>query len=64
MSDSLVSTCLRYLSLLAALLIVISLHAQKICSDEVKLLLSPLQVQFAISALNARPETAWPYLFL
>jgi hypothetical protein len=55
--DSLVSTCLRYLSLLATLLIVISLHAQKICSEEVKLLLSPPQVQSAITALKARQET-------
>jgi hypothetical protein len=55
--DSLVSTCLRYLSLSAALLIVISLHAQKICSEEVKLLLSPPQVQSAITALKARQET-------
>jgi hypothetical protein len=55
--DSLVSTCLRYLSLLTALLIVTSLHAQKICSEEVKLLLSPPQVESAITALNARQET-------
>jgi hypothetical protein len=52
-----VSTCLRYLSLLATLLIVTSLHAQKICSEEVKLLLSPPQVQSAITALKARRET-------
>jgi hypothetical protein len=52
-----VSTCLRYLSLLATLLIVTSLHAQKICSEEVKLLLSPPQVQSAIIALDARRET-------
>ena len=57
MIDSLVSTCLRYLSLLAALLMVINLHAQKICSEEVKLLLSPPQVQSAITALDARRET-------
>jgi hypothetical protein len=42
---------------LAALLIVTSLHAQEICSEEVKLLLSPSQVQSAITALKARQET-------
>jgi hypothetical protein len=52
-----VSTCLRYLSLLATLLVVTSLRAQKLCSEEVKLLLSPPQVQSAITALNARQET-------
>jgi hypothetical protein len=52
-----VSTCLRYLSLLATLLIVTSLRAQKQCSEEVKLLLSPSQVQSAITALNAHQET-------
>jgi hypothetical protein len=55
--DSLVSTCLRYLSLLTILLLVASLHAQKICSEEIKLMLSPLQVQSAITALKARQET-------
>jgi hypothetical protein len=52
-----VSTSLRYLSLLATLLIVTSLRAQKPCSAEVKLLLSPPQVQSAITALKARQET-------
>jgi hypothetical protein len=36
---------------------VTSLRAQKPCSAEVKLLLSPPQVQSAITALNARQET-------
>jgi hypothetical protein len=52
-----VSNCLRYLTLLATLLLVTSLHAQEICSTEVKLLLSPSQVQSAIIALEARQET-------
>jgi hypothetical protein len=43
--------------LLATLLIASSLHAQEICNEEVKLLLSPQQVQSAITALNARQET-------
>ena len=51
------STCLRYLSLPATLLIVTSLHAQKPCSAEVKVLLSPRQVQSAVTALEARQET-------
>jgi hypothetical protein len=54
--DPLVSNCLRYLSLLTALLIVAGLHAQT-CSEEVKLLLSPVQVHAAITALKARHET-------
>ena len=51
------SNRLRYLSLLAILLIVTSLHAQETCSEEVKLLLSPAQVQAAITALKGRQET-------
>jgi hypothetical protein len=51
------SNCLRYLSLLATLLIVTSLHAHETCSEEVKLLLSPAQAQAAITALKARQET-------
>jgi hypothetical protein len=52
-----VSNRLRYLSLLATFLVVTSLHAQETCSEEVKLLLSPAQVQAAITALKARQET-------
>jgi hypothetical protein len=52
-----VSNCLRYLGLLATLSIVTSLFAQETCSEEVKLLLSPAQVQAAITALKARQET-------
>jgi hypothetical protein len=52
-----VSNCLRYLSLLVTLWVVTSLHAQETCSEEVKLLLSPAQVQTAITALKARQET-------
>ena len=51
------SNCLRYLGLLATLSIVTSLFAQETCSEEVKLLLSPAQVQAAITALKARQET-------
>jgi hypothetical protein len=52
-----VSNCLRCPSLLLALLIVTSLHAQQTCSEEVKLLLSPAQVPAAIKALKARQES-------
>ena len=47
------SNRLRYLSLLTTLLIVANLHAQETCSEEVKLLLSPPQVQSAITALKS-----------
>ncbi len=52
----LLSNCLRYLNLLATLLIVTSLHAQHTCSEEVKLLLSPAQVKAAVTALKGRQE--------
>ncbi len=38
-------------------LLVFGLHAQETCAEEVKLLLSPTQVQAAILALQARGET-------
>jgi hypothetical protein len=43
--------------LIAAFLIVSSLHGQETCSEEVKLLIAPTQVQAAILALQARGET-------
>jgi hypothetical protein len=43
--------------LIAMFLIVIRLHGQETCDEEVKLLLSPTQVQAAILALQARRET-------
>jgi len=55
--DSLVNNRLRYLALVAAFLIVSRLRGQETCSEEVKLLLSPTQVQTAILALQARGET-------
>src|SRR5258707_8246 len=48
---------LRYLPLLTALWITPVLHAQQPCSEEVKLVLSPAQVQSAIPALHAAGET-------
>jgi hypothetical protein len=48
---------LRCLTLVATFLIATALHAQEICSEEVKLLLSPQQLQSAITALKARQET-------
>jgi hypothetical protein len=48
---------LRYLSLLATLLIASSLLAQQPCSEEVKLLLSPAQLQAVIPALQATGKT-------
>lgn len=44
------------LVLLATFLLVFRLHGQETCREEVKLLLSPTQVQTAIPALDARGE--------
>jgi hypothetical protein len=44
-------------ALAAAFLIVVSADGQQTCNEEVKLLLSPAQVQAAIPALHARGET-------
>jgi CYTH domain len=43
--------------LMAMFLLVFGLHGQETCDEEVKLLLSPTQVQTAILALQARGET-------
>jgi hypothetical protein len=43
--------------LMAMFLLVFGLHGQETCDEEVKLLLSPTQVQAAILALQARGET-------
>jgi hypothetical protein len=43
--------------LMATFLLVFHLHGQETCDEEVKLLLSPTQVQAAIPALQARGET-------
>jgi hypothetical protein len=45
------------LVLVATFLFVFGLHGQETCDEEVKLLLSPTQVQAAIAALQARGET-------
>jgi hypothetical protein len=45
------------LILMATFLLAFSLHGQETCGEEVKLLLSPTQVQAAIPALQARGET-------
>src|SRR5271163_2513482 len=45
------------LTLMTTFLLVFSLHGQETCDEEVKLLLSPTQVQAAIPALQARGET-------
>jgi len=45
------------LILMATFLLVLGLHGQETCAEEVKLLLSPTQVQAAILALRARGET-------
>jgi hypothetical protein len=47
---------LRYLPLIAALLIVPRLNGQESCDEEVKLLLVPTQVQAAVSVLQASAE--------
>jgi hypothetical protein len=54
---SLLNKRLRYIALIATLLMVSSLHGQETCSEEVKLLLSPTQVQAAVLNLQARGET-------
>jgi hypothetical protein len=48
---------LRYLSLLATVSIASTLHAQQPCSEEVKLLLAPAQLQTVIPALQATGKT-------
>ena len=45
------------LTLMATFLLVFSLHGHETCDEEVKLLLSPTQVQAAIPTLQARGET-------
>src|SRR5271166_2707115 len=45
------------LTLMTTFLLVFSLHGQETCDEEVKLLLSPTQVQAAIPALQARGVT-------
>jgi hypothetical protein len=48
---------LRYFALMGTFLIVPCLHGQETCDEEVKLLVSPTQVQAAIPALQARGKT-------
>jgi hypothetical protein len=47
----------HHLPLLATILLASSLHAQETCSEEVKLLLSPAQLQVAIPALHTTGKT-------
>jgi hypothetical protein len=54
---SLVNNGFRYVALIAVLLFVSSAHGQETCSEEVKVLLSPTQVQAAVPSLQARGET-------
>lgn len=49
--------CIRFFALAAAFLIVVTADGQQTCNEEVKLLLSPAQVQAAIPALHAGGET-------
>jgi hypothetical protein len=51
------STQRSTLILMTTFLLVFSLQGQKTCGEEVKLLLSPTQMQAAISALQSRGET-------
>ena len=55
--SSLVNKFVRCLMLMTAFVSVSSLRGQETCNEEVKLLLSPTQVQAAILALQARGET-------
>jgi hypothetical protein len=48
---------LRYFALIATMLLVSRLDGEETCSEEVKLLLSPLQVTVVIPALGARGKT-------
>ena len=57
MKSSLVKRGIRCLVLIAAFLVVSSLFGQGVCSEEVKLLLSPTEVQAAVPALQARGKT-------
>jgi hypothetical protein len=52
-----VNNRLRFLTLITIFSIGSSLYAQETCNEEVKLLLSPTQLQAAIPALQARGET-------
>ena len=54
---SLVNNRFRYVALIAVLLFVSRVHGQETCGEEVKVLLSPTQVQAAIPSLRARGET-------
>jgi hypothetical protein len=54
---SLVNKFIRFIALVAAFLVVSSVYGWATCSEEVKLLLSPTQVQAAVLALEARGET-------
>jgi hypothetical protein len=53
---SLVNNGFRYSALMAVLLFVSSAHGQETCSEEVKVLILPTQVQAATPALQARGE--------
>jgi CYTH domain len=54
---SLVNNGFRYAALIAVPLFVSSAHGQETCSEEVKVLLLPTQVQAAVPSLRARGET-------
>ena len=56
-ATSMASVARSCLALLATFLLVFGLHGQETCSEEVKLLLSPTQLQPAILAFHARKET-------
>ncbi len=53
---SLVRNCLLYVALIATFILVSFARGQETCSEEVKVLLSPTEVQAAIPALKARGE--------
>jgi hypothetical protein len=55
--NSLVKRCLLYVALIAAFFPASSARGQKTCSEEVKVLLSPTEVQAAVPALQARGKT-------
>jgi hypothetical protein len=57
MHTSMASVARSSLTLLAMFLLVLGLHGQETCTEEVKLLLSPTQVQAAILAFHPHKDT-------
>ena len=63
-ATSMASVARSCLALLATFLLVFGLHGQETCSEEVKLLLSPTQLQACDSGISGSQGDPWPCLFL